>query len=135
MSFFRFFGSFIYEVILVLAICLIASYPYVTIILEIFTVLPTVFFQLYLFMICGFYFVFCWRKSGQTLAMKAWNIRLVNINHEHLSLKKAILRYIISVPLTLSCISIIWLLFDKDRRSAHDRILGTQIINDKKANA
>ena len=132
LSFFRFFGSLFYEVILILAICLIASYPYVAIILQIFTTLPTIFFQLYLFMICGIYFVFCWTKSGQTLAMKAWNIRIVNINGKHLSLKKAILRYLISVPLTLSCISIIWILFDEDRRSAHDRILGTQIIMDNR---
>ena len=132
MSFFRFFGSFIYEVILILAICLIASYPYVAIILQIFTDLPTFFFQLYLFMICGIYFVFCWTRSGQTLAMKAWNIRIVNINGKHLSIKTAVLRYIISVPLTLSCISIIWVVFDEDRRSAHDRILGTQIIKDNR---
>ena len=28
------------------------------------------------------YFYFCWRKQGQTLGMKAWNIKLVQDNGE-----------------------------------------------------
>ena len=35
-------------------------------------------FQFTVFCAVGLYFVFCWRKSGQTLPMKTWRFRLVD---------------------------------------------------------
>ena len=35
-------------------------------------------FRLTVFGAVGLYFVFCWRKSGQTLPMKTWKFRLVD---------------------------------------------------------
>ena len=34
--------------------------------------------QAWLFVAIGAYFVLCWRRRGQTLPMKTWNIRLVD---------------------------------------------------------
>ena len=35
-------------------------------------------FQVYLIVILGLYFVWCWHRGGQTLPMKTWKLRLVS---------------------------------------------------------
>lgn len=44
----------------------------------------------------GIYFLYVWNRSGQTLAMKTWNIKLVNNNSKILSIPHAMIRYIAS---------------------------------------
>lgn len=56
--------------------------------------------QAFLFVIFGIYFVWFWAK-GQTLAMKTWNIRLVDTNGQPVSQTRALVRY---------CLSWIWFL-------------------------
>jgi uncharacterized RDD family membrane protein YckC len=51
--------------------------------------------QAFIFLIFGIYFVWFWSK-GQTLAMKTWNIRLVDLQGEAVSQKRALLRYVLS---------------------------------------
>jgi uncharacterized RDD family membrane protein YckC len=52
--------------------------------------------QLFLFIVIGVYFVYCWTKKGQTLAMKTWRIKIVNKDFHLISVKQAIARYIVS---------------------------------------
>jgi uncharacterized RDD family membrane protein YckC len=42
------------------------------------------------------YFVFFWTRSGQTLAMKTWHIRLQRLDGSLLGLPQALLRYVLS---------------------------------------
>jgi uncharacterized RDD family membrane protein YckC len=56
--------------------------------------------QVFLFVIFGIYFVWFWAK-GQTLAMKTWDIRLVDRNHNAVTQTRALVRY---------CLSWIWFL-------------------------
>ena len=51
--------------------------------------------QAFLFVIFGIYFVWFWAK-GQTLAMKTWNIRVVNQHGKLISQARAVLRYALS---------------------------------------
>jgi uncharacterized RDD family membrane protein YckC len=51
--------------------------------------------QAFIFLVFGIYFVWFWSK-GQTLAMKTWNIRLVNLQGEAVSQKRALLRYVLA---------------------------------------
>lgn len=44
----------------------------------------------------GAYFVYFWTRSGQTLAMKTWHIRLLRRDGQPLSLGQALLRYVLS---------------------------------------
>ena len=48
--------------------------------------------QAFLFVIFGIYFTWFWSK-GQTLAMKTWNIRVVNRYGQAISQPRALLRY------------------------------------------
>ena len=51
--------------------------------------------QAFLFVVFGIYFVWLWSK-GQTLAMKTWNIRLVDRQGQAVSQRRALLRYVLS---------------------------------------
>jgi uncharacterized RDD family membrane protein YckC len=69
------------------------------------------------------YFLWCWLRGGQTLAMKAWHIRLVGVTPA-----RAIMRFLL---LALLPVSIAWALFDRDRQFLHDRLAGTRLVNAK----
>ncbi|HET7198555.1 MAG TPA: RDD family protein [Burkholderiales bacterium] len=69
----------------------------------------------------GCYFLFCWLRGGQTLAMKAWRIRLVEVTP-----RKALLRLLLAAALLP--LSVVWALFDRDRQFLHDRLAGTRLI-------
>ncbi len=51
--------------------------------------------QAFLFVIFGIYFVWFWAK-GQSLAMKTWDIRVVDEQGQRISQQRALLRYVMS---------------------------------------
>lgn len=51
--------------------------------------------QAFLFIVNGIYFVWFW-QHGQTLAMKTWNIRVVDAHGQAITQKRALLRYVLS---------------------------------------
>jgi uncharacterized RDD family membrane protein YckC len=79
--------------------------------------------QLFILAVFAAYFLWCWLRSGQTLAMKAWGIRLVNVTP-----RKALVRFVLAAALLP--VSILWALFDCDRQFLHDRLAGTRLVND-----
>jgi uncharacterized RDD family membrane protein YckC len=78
--------------------------------------------QLFILAVLAAYFVWCWLRGGQTLAMRAWRIRLVDVTPG-----RAVLRFILA--LALLPVSILWALVDRDRQFLHDRLAGTRLIN------
>lgn len=106
--------------------------------------------QAFLFVVFGIYFVWFWGK-GQTLAMKTWDIRVVDMTGQPLSQKRALLRYALSwfwflPPLLLSWLVglaakdgaficmvwvVVWALlarFQPERQFWHDAWAGTQLV-------
>lgn len=77
--------------------------------------------QVFILVVIGSYFLWCWLRGGQTLAMKAWRIRLVGVTPG-----KALLRFVLAVALLP--VSIVWALFDRDRQFLHDRLAGTRLV-------
>lgn len=51
--------------------------------------------QAFVFVVFGIYFVWFWAK-GQTLAMKTWDIRLVDTSGALITQKRALVRYLLS---------------------------------------
>lgn len=107
--------------------------------------------QAFLFLIFGIYFVWLWSK-GQTLAMKTWNIRLVDVQGRPVSQARALLRYLLSWIWLLPSLSLVWLLglptaglvalvlgwvaiyatlsrFHPQRQFWHDALAGTRLIS------
>jgi len=84
--------------------------------------------RLYLLVVFAAYFLWCWRRGGQTLAMKAWRIRLVVPGHERVPSGKALLRFVLAAALVPTGISLLWALFDAQGQFLHDRLAGTRLV-------
>jgi uncharacterized RDD family membrane protein YckC len=84
--------------------------------------------QLFLWLGVGFYFVWCWRKSGQTLAMQTWQLKLSHGQADLLNWSKACLRYAFaSLSLAAFGLGFVWAVFDRDGLFLHDRLLHSRI--------
>lgn len=78
----------------------------------------------------GLYFVYQWHRSGQTLAMKTWRMRIVaNDDGRPPSVPRALLRYLLAWPSIFTIIGLFWAFVDKDRQFLHDRLSGTRVIS------
>ena len=79
--------------------------------------------QAFVALVFAAYFLWSWLRGGQTLPMKAWKIRLVGVTPA-----RAVLRFLLALFLLPTGISLIWVLFDRDRQFLHDRLAGTRLI-------
>lgn len=143
----------LYEFILMLAILLAA----VALITPIKAALGTSFWldQLIRLVLLGTlfaYFGLSWVKGGQTVAMKAWRLKLVSASGTPVSWGQAVLRFVIALVLFLGVpiiaylgmggsgdkaarLSLLWALvpvlyayFDPESQALHDRLCGTRIL-------
>ncbi len=110
--------------------------------------------QIVLFVAIGLYFVLCWRKHGQTLPMKTWNIRLTDRSGNKPAFGKLLLRYLLCWPIPLLGAYVVYLVsrslgwpsvtmfivvtpflnfvyswFDRDGLMLHDRLAGTRLVD------
>jgi len=120
--------SLVYEGILLSAVLFVSSYLFLGVARDAQSGLPRAIFQIYLLSVCGAYFVFCWARTGQTLPMKTWRMRLVTEQGGGLSVGRAFMRYLLAIPGNLSGISLLWAPFDRERQFLHDRLAGTRIV-------
>ncbi|MBC7756917.1 MAG: RDD family protein [Bdellovibrio sp.] len=128
----KLFAACVYELLLLIALWMLCTWAFISLFGEATTGNKRYILQLILWMITGAYFVFCWHKSGQTLATKTWKIKLVNQQSNSLSLRHAIVRYALASALMLAGgLSLFWMLVDKDRLFLHDRLLKTRFIETK----
>lgn len=65
--------------------------------------------QAFVFVVLGIYFTWLWAK-GQTLAMKTWHIRVVDVHGQALTQTRALLRYLLSWLWFLPPLGAAWLL-------------------------
>jgi uncharacterized RDD family membrane protein YckC len=107
--------------------------------------------QAFVFLVLGIYFTWFWSR-GQTLAMKTWHVRLVDLQGRAVSQSRALARYVLSwlwflPPLFLRAIwdlpapevavlsmgwIAIWALlsrFHPQRQFLHDVLAGTRLVH------
>jgi uncharacterized RDD family membrane protein YckC len=77
------------------------------------------------------YFCYFWSTygKGQTLGMRALNIRVVKTDGSTLDLMGAFIRYI-GLVVSIAClfIGVIWAAFDANKQGWHDKIAGTYVV-------
>ncbi len=109
--------------------------------------------QAFLFMVLAIYFIWLWSRGGQTVAMKAWHIRLVSADGAPVQQSRALLRYLLSwlwflpawatayalhlqgmaaiagltVLGVLAYAGLVWL--RPDRQFFHDVVSGTRLVH------
>jgi uncharacterized RDD family membrane protein YckC len=111
--------------------------------------------QTLLFIAVGVYFVYCWVRAGQTLAMKSWRLRLVERDGSPVRPARALLRYLLAwslfapglVFMVVADVNALWDLaalltglitmlalarLDPNGQLLHDRLLGTRVVRDNR---
>jgi len=118
-----------YEAILLFAIAFISGYLFVALLGKTPQGLLRWLFYIYLLAVCGAYFVYCWVRSGQTLAQKSWGLRVVTATDGSLlRWRRAALRYLLAVASVGSGIGLLWAIFDPQRQFLHDRLAGSRMV-------
>ena len=107
--------------------------------------------QAFLFVVFGIYFVWLWAK-GQTLAMKTWNIRVVDRVGKPITQRRALLRYMLSWLWFLPALAVVapfqpsaaeslfiltgWIIiwailsrFHPEKQFWHDALAGTRLVS------
>ena len=121
--------SLLYESLLLAAVLLTGALPFVTVAEHFEPALRRPLFQVYLVALAGTYFVWQWLRSGQTLPMKTWRIRLVTRDGAPLMPRHALARYALALPGSLLLgAGFLWALVDRERQFLHDRLAGTKIM-------
>lgn len=121
-------SAMIYESFLLLALLFIADYLFLALTHNSSSPLLKALLQAYLLLMMAAYFSWSWLR-GQTLAMKTWRIRVVSREGTSLTLKQALLRFVLALILVPAFgISLIWALFDRDKQFLHDRLADTRLV-------
>jgi len=82
-----------------------------------------------LWVCCALLYCWCWRKSGQTLGMKCWRIRLQNPSGTTLDWRQCCRRSLIATLVVgLFGLGILWCLIDKNGDSLQDRLTKTRVV-------
>ncbi|MEO6279217.1 RDD family protein [Roseateles sp.] len=104
----RRFAAFVYEAVLLFGVLFFACFVYVVL-----TRQEDALFGLpgyvFAFVVPGVYFVTFWTRSGQTLALKTWHLRVVDLHGQPLRVGRAFARYVLSWLWILPGLSL-WLL-------------------------
>lgn len=122
-------ASAIYELLMVLALVFIATFPYLALLGDSTQGWRRHLLQAWVLAVCGAYFVWFWSRGGQTLPMKTWRIRVVRFDGAPLGAGRAAHRYVLAVlGLAAAGLGFAWALVDRDRQFLHDRLAGTALI-------
>jgi len=149
----RRFACMMYESVLLFGVIFLAGYAFDTLTQSRNALMWRSARQLVLFVAIGAYFVLSWRKHGQTLPMKTWNIRLVDAQGQTPGITRLLARYVLLWPIPLFAAWLVLLAsrltgyastdllivftpftlfiptwFTADQQFLHDRLLGTRLV-------
>jgi uncharacterized RDD family membrane protein YckC len=89
-------AAFVYEGVLLFGVLMIAGYLYSSLTQQRHALQGKTGLQAFLFVILAIYFTWFWSRGGQTVAMKAWHIRLVMADGRPVPQWRAFLRYLLA---------------------------------------
>lgn len=86
-------------------------------------------YSAYLLAVTFFFFGWFWTHGGQTLGMKAWDLRVCTVEGRALTWRRAALR-MLAACLSLGSFGVgyLWALVDPEHQSWHDRLSGTRVV-------
>jgi len=122
-------ASALYDLLLVVALVLVATFPFLAFFGDSTHGWRRHVLQLYVIAVTCGYFVWFWTRGGQTLPMKTWRIRLVRADGGAINPGRGVHRFLLAVLGTLALgLTFAWALFDRDRQFLHDRLAGTALV-------
>ena len=152
-------ACFVYEGVLLFGVLMISGYLYSSITQQRHALHGRHGLQAFLFVVLGIYFVWFWSHGGQTVAMKAWHLRLVTHRRTSLTQGRALARYLLAWAWFAPALLLLWWLDAKSlgaifgglfagvigyallsqllpgRQFLHDVICGTRLVDERSAGA
>lgn len=148
-------ACFTYEGVLLFGVLMIAGYLFSSLTQQRHALQGRHGLQAFLFIVLGIYFVWFWSRGGQTVAMTAWHVRLVNLDGSAVSQVRALCRYLLSWLWFMPALLAVWVAdlhspgtafallgagvvayaflarLHPSRQFWHDVVCGTQLISSK----
>ena len=87
-------AAFVYEGVLLFGVLFVAGWLYSTLTQQRHALQGQTGLQTFVFVVLGLYFVVFWSRGGQTVAMRAWHIRLVRHDGAPVGQARAFARYL-----------------------------------------
>ena len=131
----RRFGAIIYDSLLVLALLFLATIPFIALRGgEPVETNENVVYRLTIIFVIYVFFVGFWTRSGRTLGMQSWGLRVETPNGDKPSFSLANIRFISACFSWLSLgLGFLWQLWDKQNLTWHDRLSGTRVVHYRRA--
>lgn len=89
-------AAFVYEGVLLFGVVFAAGLVYSTLTRQDHALRGQTGLQVFVFVVLALYFVTFWSRGGQTVAMRAWHVRLVTAGGAPVSRWRALLRYLLA---------------------------------------
>ena len=125
---FRRLAAILYDSLLIIAMWLITTLLLVAFIND-GTALQGPLYQFGLYFEACLFYSYFWRLRGQTLGMQVWKIKLVSQSLQTLSWQECFARLFFAlVSVSMLGLGFIWMLFDPDRLTWHDRASGPRVV-------
>ena len=122
-------AAIVYDLILLFAVLLIASLPWAISGIQQGQA-GYLFYVFFIYALIPLYYVGFWVYGGQTLGMKTWKIRVVDLEGQPIGWGKALLRIVCAVLSLIVCgFGFIHALFDKQNRAWHDIVSKSRLIS------
>jgi uncharacterized RDD family membrane protein YckC len=144
-------AAFTYEALILFALLMLSGWLFSTLAQQRHALLLRQGLMWYSFIVLAVYFVWFWTHGGQTVAMRAWHIKVVTATGQPLTQARAMARYVLCyawllpglavahfsqlqgaallMPVALNIVG--WALvarFTPGRQFMHDKLCGTQLI-------
>lgn len=79
--------------------------------------------------VSGAYAVHSWRRSGQTLGMRPWRLKVIGADGRPARTRALLVRYAVStLSLAVFGLGFLWSLFERERRTWHDLASATVMV-------
>ncbi len=122
-------AAIVYDLILLFAVLLIASLPWAISGIQQGQA-GYLFYVFFIYALIPLYYIGFWVYGGQTLGMKTWKIRVVDVEGHPIGWRKALLRIVCAVLSSIVCgFGFIHVLFDKQNRAWHDILSKSRLIS------
>jgi uncharacterized RDD family membrane protein YckC len=89
-------AAFVYEGVLLFGVVFVAGYLYATLTRQSHALRGQTGLQIFVFVVLAAYFVTFWSRGGQTVAMRAWHVRLVTAQGAPVPPLRALARFLLS---------------------------------------
>jgi uncharacterized RDD family membrane protein YckC len=89
-------AAFVYEGVLLFGVVFVAGFLYSTVTRQDHALRGQTGLQAFVFVVLALYFVTFWSRGGQTVAMRAWHVRLVTAGGAAVRPPRALVRYLLA---------------------------------------